>query len=354
MARQDRARKGLMGGEGENAATGEPRLLVIGPAWIGDMVIAHSLFRLLRHRHPAARLDVVAPPATRPLLDFMPEVDAGFELAAPHGRLALTARWRLARRLAGGRYQRALVLPRSAKAALIPVLAGIPERVGFRGEVRLGLLTEARPDADRRARPEQARFASLALPPGAPLPELPPPQLAVPEGLAEATLAAFGLAAEPSPIVLAPGADYGPSKRWPVEHFAALGRRLTGQGRPVWLIGGAPDRAAGAAIAAAGGAAARDLTGRTTLAQAVALLGLAEAVVSNDSGLMHVAAALGRRQVALYGSSDPRRTPPLNPRARILSLGLDCSPCFKRDCPLGHHRCLRDLAPEQVAAALAA
>jgi heptosyltransferase-2 len=340
-----------MAGGGE--AAGEPRLLVVGPAWIGDMVIAHSLIRMLRQVHPGARLDVVAPPATRPLLDFMPEVGQAYELAAPHGRPALAARWRLARRLAGQHYQRALVLPRSAKAALLPFLAGIPVRIGFRGEGRL-LLTEARPDADRRQIPEQARFATLALPAGAPLPALPPPRLEIPPGLAAATLEALGLVAEPAPLLLAPGAEYGPSKRWPVEHFAALARRLGAPDRPVWVVGGPADRGAGAAIAGAAGAAVHDLTGRTTLAQAVALLGLAQAVVSNDSGLMHVAAALGRRQVALYGSSDPRRTPPLNPAARILSLGLDCSPCLKRDCPLGHHRCLRDLPPEQVIAALAA
>jgi heptosyltransferase-2 len=339
-----------MAGGGE--AAGEPRLLVVGPAWIGDMVIAHSLFRLLRQIHPGARLDVVAPTATRPLLDFMPEVDRAYALAAPHGRAALGDRWRLARRLAGQRYQRALVLPRSAKAALLPFLAGVPERVGFRGEGRL-LLTEARPDSDRRQVPEQARFAGLALPAGTPLPALPPPRLEIPPGLVAATLEALGLAAEPAPLLLAPGAEYGPSKRWPVEHFAALARRLAAPDRPVWVVGGPADRGAGAAIADAAGAV-RDLTGRTTLAQAVALIGLAQAVVSNDSGLMHVAAALGRRQVALYGSSDPRRTPPLNPAARILSLGLECSPCLMRDCPLGHHRCLRDLLPEQVIAALAA
>jgi heptosyltransferase-2 len=353
MARRGRARKGLMAGAAA-AGSAEPRLLVIGSAWIGDMVIAHSLLRLLRELHPAARLDVVAPSSTRPLLDFMPEIDHGFELAVGHGRLALAARWRLARRLAGEGYQRALVLPRSAKAALIPFLAGVPERIGFRGEARFGLLTDARPDADRRERPEQVRFASLALPQGASLPALPAPRLRVPQALAAAALAAHGLAALPAPLALAPGAEYGSSKRWPVEHFAALARLLAGPSRPVWLLGGPADRAAGAAIAAAVGPGVRDLTGRTTLAEAVALLGLAEAVVSNDSGLMHVAAALGRRQVALYGSSDPRRTPPLNPAARILSLGLDCSPCFARDCPLGHHRCLVDLAPERVAAALAA
>jgi heptosyltransferase-2 len=334
-----------------------PRILVVAPAWIGDMVIAHSLFQLLHRGSPGLRLDAVAPPTTRPLLDFMPEIADSFELAVPHGRLALPARHRLARRLgAGGYYDRAIVLPRSFKAALLPLLAGIPERVGFRGEARFGLLTDARPDADRRARPEQQRFAALALPRGATLPDdLPAPHLRVPDGLVAATLAALGLARPTTPLlILAPGAEYGPSKRWPPEHFAALARLEAARGSCVWLVGGPADRVLGAAIAGQAAGAVSDLTGRTTLAQAVALLSLADAVVSNDSGLMHIAAALGRRQIALFGSSDPRRTPPLNPAARILTLGLSCSPCFARDCPLGHHRCLRDLAPAAVAAALAA
>ena len=333
-----------------------PRILVVAPAWIGDMVIAHTLFQLLHRGTPGLQLDAVAPPATRPLLDFMPEVADSFELAVSHGRLALAARRRLARRLGAGGYDRAIVLPRSFKAALLPLLAGIPERVGFRGEARFGLLTDARPDADRRARPEQQRFAALALPQGAPLPDdLPAPHLSVPDGLVAATLAALGLVRPTtSLLILAPGAEYGPSKRWPPEHFAALARLEAARGCSVWLVGGPADQPLGAAIAGQAEGAASDLTGRTTLAQAVALLSLADAVVSNDSGLMHIAAALGRRQIALFGSSDPRRTPPLNPAARILTLGLSCSPCFARDCPLGHHRCLRDLAPAAVAAALAA
>jgi heptosyltransferase II len=336
--------------------TAAPRILVVAPAWIGDMVIAHSLFQLLHRDRPGLRLDAVAPPATRPLLDFMPEIAESFELAVPHRRLGLLARRRLARRLAARGYDCAIVLPRSAKAALLPFLAGIPRRIGFRGEARFGLLTEARPDADRRARREQERFAALALPAGAALPgDLPAPRLSLPDGLVRATLADLRLAAPKGPLLLlAPGAEHGPSKRWPAEHFAALARAEAAAGRTVWLVGGPGDRALGAAIAGQAAGAALDLTGRTTLPQAVALLSLADAVVSNDSGLMHVAAALGRRQVALFGSSDPRRTPPLNPRARVLALGLPCSPCFARDCPLGHHRCLRDLAPAAVGAALAA
>jgi heptosyltransferase-2 len=338
------------------ALIGAHRILVVAPAWIGDMVIAHSLFRLLHRCVPGLRLDAVAPPATRPLLDFMPEIANSFELAVPHGRLGLSARRRLARQLATRSYDRAIILPRSFKAALLPFLAGIPERIGFRGEARFGLLTEARPDPDRRARPEQQRFAALALPHGAALPnDLPDPHLSVPDALVAATLADLRIARPAAPLlVLTPGAEYGSSKRWPPEHFAALARIEAARGRCVWLIGGPADQALGAAIADHAAGAARDLTGRTTLPQAVALLSLADAVVSNDSGMMHVAAALGRRQVALFGSSDSRRTPPLNPTARILTLGLSCSPCFKRDCPLGHHRCLRDLAPAVVAAALAA
>jgi heptosyltransferase-2 len=177
----------------------------------------------------------------------------------------------------------------------------------------------------------------------------------VPAEAARAALTALGIEVPQARLLaLCPGAEYGPSKRWPAEHFAALARQHVERGWTVWLIGGPADREAAQAIAAAAGAGCTDLAGRTDLGQAVALLSLADAVVSNDSGLMHVAAALGRPQVALFGSSSPEVTPPLSDQARALWLRLDCSPCFKRDCPLGHHRCLRELAPGMVAEALEA
>ncbi|MEJ5211986.1 MAG: lipopolysaccharide heptosyltransferase II, partial [Burkholderiales bacterium] len=195
------------------------------------------------------------------------------------------------------------------------------------------------------------RFALLAEPPGAALPRpLPTPHLAVDPSHVRATLERLGLAADRDPVAFCPGAEYGPAKRWPVHHFARLAQWLAARGHAVWLLGSSRDAAIGAAIAAA--SPARNLCGHTTLDEAVDVLASARAVVTNDSGLMHVAAAVGTPLVALYGSSSPGFTPPLSPVARILSLGLPCSPCFQRTCPLGHLDCLEKLLPESVREAL--
>jgi heptosyltransferase-2 len=337
----------------DHEGTDGGRVLVVAPAWVGDMVMAQSLFAVLKARRPAASLHVLAPPATRPLLAFMPEVERAIALPPGHGRLDLAARWRLGRSLRGEGYGRAIVLPRSLKAALVPFWARARRRTGYRGEIRYGLLNDVRRDPGHGAARTIDRFVALACEEGEPPPPAPSPRLAVPAGTARAALAALGLAASQRRLLaLCPGAEYGPSKRWPAQHFAALARSYVESGWAVWLIGGPGDREAAAAIAAAAGPACMDLAGRTDLGQAVALLSLADAVVSNDSGLMHVAAALRRPQVALFGSSSPEVTPPLSDRARVLWLRLECSPCFQRACPLGHHRCLRELSPAMVVEAL--
>lgn len=330
-----------------------PAVLVVGPAWIGDMVMAHSLLQLLQRRTPAPVVDVLAPAWTRPLLARMPEVRAAIELPLGHGQLGLGRRRQLARQLRG-RYQQAIVLPNSWKSALIPFWAGIPQRTGWHGELRWGLLNDRR-RLDRRRLPLTVqRFNALALAPGTGLPPVPAPRLAVDPGQQAATLAKFAVASDPAPILaLCPGAEYGPSKRWPPAHFARLAGDRLAAGWRVWLFGSASDRAAADAINQAVGRRALDFCGRTELDEAIDLLALASAVVSNDSGLLHIAAALERPLIALYGSTDPGHTPPLSDRAQVLRLGLDCSPCFRRQCPLGHHRCLVDLEPEQVLAALA-
>ena len=343
------------------AATTKPtsapeRILVVAPAWIGDMVMTEPLTRLVRRLYPNAVIDLMAPPWTAPLGSFMPEVRKVLPAPFAHGQLALMARWRMSRAVRRQGYDLAILLPNSVKSALVPFLAGIPKRVGYAREGRALLLTEAR-WLDRRNLPRQIdRFLALALPETSLPPfDLPAPSFVLPEGAIDRALERLGLE-RPSGkfMLLVPGAEFGPAKRWPIEHFAALARERHDAGWTVGLLGSAKDREIAAGVQAASGDICRDLTGRTELGDAVALIALADAVVSNDSGLMHVAAALERPQVALYGPSDPVFTPPLNPRAAVLRLGLDCSPCHQRACPLGHHRCLVDLTPERVIDALAA
>ena len=317
------------------------RILIVGPAWVGDMVMAESLFAMTKRRHPGARLEVLAPRWTLPLLKFMPEVDEGIDLPFGHGELNLPGRRRLGRTLAERRYDLALVLAGSLKSALVPYWTGAIERRGYGGPLRRLLLTDVR---IKRVLPQIESYAALLESSG----EVPRPRLLTPPAAIEKALSDLGLSRPTRPLLaLAPGAEYGPAKRWPTRHFAALAKAKQAEGWDVWLFGSSGDREVATAFPTT-----VDLVGRTSLDQAVALLSLADAVVSNDSGLMHVAAALDRPQVALFGPSDPTRTGPRNPAARILRLGLDCSPCNKRVCPLGHHRCLEELPPEQVLAAL--
>jgi heptosyltransferase-2 len=328
-------------------------ILVVAPNWIGDALLAQPLLALLRARHPGATIDALAPAWTAPVLERMPEVDAVVPTRFQHGELALGERWRLARSLRG-RYDAAWVLPNSAKSALVPFFAGIAKRVGFLGEQRRVLLNVVHRLDEARLPLMADRYAQLAVAPGEPVPHpLPATRLAVDETNRAQAIATLALDAARPAVAFCPGAEYGPAKRWPVEHFAALAGRLSASGRQVWLFGSARDRdVADAIVAAAPGARIENLCGRTDLATAIDLMSLAERVVANDSGLMHVAAALGRPLVALYGSSSPAHTPPLDPRARLVWLQLDCSPCYARECPLGHFRCMRTLSPERVEAEL--
>jgi heptosyltransferase-2 len=281
----------------------------------------------------------------------MPEVDGALVQPVGRGRLGLGARRRLGLGLRG-RYGWAVVLPNSVKSALVPAWARIPRRTGYVGEFRYGLLTDARRLDTARLPRTVDRFVALAGPRDAPPPTIVPPRLHVTPEAAAGALDAVGLARPQGPLLaVCPGAEYGPAKRWPANHFAALARRRLAQGWAVWLFGSPADAAVTAEVAAAAPGAV-DLAGRTGLNQAVALLSLADAVVTNDSGLMHVAAALDRTVVALFGSSSPAMTPPLSDRATVLSLALPCSPCYQRTCPLGHLNCLRGLEPERVERAL--
>lgn len=327
--------------------------LIIGPSWVGDTVISQSLLKLLIQQNPAAQIDYLAPPWTLPLLARMPEVRRGISNPFGHGALRLGARHALGKSLRDRAYDQALVLPNSWKSALIPWFAGIPLRTGFRGEARWGLLTDVR-QLDAAALPQMVqRFAALALPAGAALPpSLPQPTLQSTTAQQQALLARLGLPTDKPAIAFCPGAEYGPAKRWPEVHFSALARLLAARGCVVWLIGSPKDHAVAEAIAQGAAGSCINLCGKTDIAEAADLLAASQLVVTNDSGLMHVAAAVGRPVIALYGSSSPQFTPPLSADARVLTLNIECSPCFERECPLGHFKCLKDLSPERVFAAI--
>ena len=327
------------------------KALVVAPAWIGDTVMAQALFARLHRHTPGLQLDALAPRWVAPVLQRMPEIGRIIDNPFIHGELSLTARYRLARQVAQAGYRRAYILPNSLKSALIPFLAGIPERIGFTGEARYALINR-RHTLNPIALPQMAdRFAQLAEPVGALLPRpLSKPRLASSSGQQDATLAALGIRRPDKVAVFCPGAEYGPAKRWPTRHFATLADQLIRRGYAVWLLGSAKDQAIGDDIVGLASAtpAPVNLCGRTALTQAIDLIATSTVVICNDSGLMHVAAALDRPLVALYGSSSPGFTPPLSPRATIISLNLDCSPCFQRECPLGHLDCLNKLEPQRV------
>lgn len=326
------------------------RILVMGPSWVGDMVLAHSLFQVIKQQQPDAVIDVAAPAWTMPLLDRMPEVSGKIALPFKHGQLALRERIRFGRSLRANAYQQAILLTNSLKSAILPMAAGIPRRTGYLGEWRYGLLNDIRP-LDKQALPRTVdRFVNLGLPPATPLPtSLPDPHLKADRTKAAETLARLNHAEPRKPVIgLCPGAEYGEAKRWPAEYYAEVANRALAQGNEVWLFGSDKDALVTASINRLTQGRCLDLGGRTRLGEAVDLMALCDTVVSNDSGLMHVAAALGVKVIAVYGSSDPHHTPPMSPQADVLWLGLDCSPCFKRTCPLGHLNCLRQIAPERV------
>jgi heptosyltransferase-2 len=317
--------------------------------------MTEPLLRRLQAR--GERLTVGALPWVAPVYRAMPQVAEVIDFPFQHGGLQWQARKAMAAQLKG-RFGAAYVLPNSLKSALLPFLAGIPRRIGYRGEARIGLLTQRLPNPPRNDRPPMVAFYS-ALSGETGLAQ-DRPQLQLPAAQVDQALAALGLQ-RGGYAVFAPGAEFGPAKRWPAAHFAALAQQLD---VPVVLLGSGKEHALCEEIAAPVNAArpgwALNLAGKTTLAQALAAIAATKLVVSNDSGLMHVAAAFGVPQAAVYGSSSPLHTPPLNDRAQVLWLKtdaayqppLDCAPCYQRDCPLGHTRCLVDVTPERVLQAL--
>ncbi len=327
-------------------------ILVVGPSWVGDMVMAQALFMRLRQRHPNAAIDVLAPGWSLPILARMPEVRAGIELPLKHGEFGWSERRRIGRALRDRRYAQAIVLPNSWKSALVPFFAGIPRRTGYQREARYVLLNDLR-RLDKTILPttvQQYLALGEEAAPSQP-PAIPQPRLRAEPARIEALRRELNLDPDRPAIALMPGAEYGPAKRW--VYYPELAGRLAAEGKQVWVFGSAKEKDLGAEIAQER-PHIHDLCGRTQLADVVDLLAAADAAVSNDSGLMHVASAVGTRLIAIYGSSSPKMTPPLSQAAKVLYLDLECSPCFERECPLGHLNCLRQISVDQVLAALGA
>ena len=306
------------------------------------MVMAQALFILLKERRPDRAIDVLAPAWSLPIVGRMPEVRRGIAAETGHGELGLGKRRRIGYMLRQEGYEQAIVLPRSLKSALIPWFARVPRRTGFRGESRYGLVNDMRPFDKSVLDQTVKRFVALGLEAGEALPAVPFPALRVDRQKQAAVMESLGIATDRPVIAMMPGAEYGPAKFWPLEYFAELAVLLEQDGYEIWVLGSDKDAPAGEHIASAG--AAHNLCGRTSLEDVVDLLGHAEQAVSNDSGLMHVAAAVGAHVHGIYGSSSPQFTPPLAKRRDIHWLHLECSPCFERNCPLGHLRCLKELS----------
>jgi heptosyltransferase-2 len=335
-----------------NSDSYQPRaspILLVPYMWIGDFVRCHSVVRVLRERFPDRPIDMLSTSLCAPLTDYMGGVRKRIVADLPRKRLAFAQHRALAQVLREEGYWTALVMPRTWKAALAPFLAGIPERVGFAGEARFGLLNDLR-WGERKLPRMIDQCASLALPRNAPPPaEWPLPELAVPTGEAARWRAARGLPEDGRPVVaFCPGA-VGPSKRWPAGYYSEVARRLTDQGCSVWVLGGPGETPLAGEIVAGAGEHARDLTSKD-LRNAILALRVASAAVSNDSGLLHVAAATGTPSIGIFGPTSAWHWAPLNPLAAIVETETDvpCRPCHKPVCAMVHHRCMRDIHADRV------
>ncbi len=335
----------------------QENMLVIGPSWIGDMVMAQSLFKCLKLNDENCRISVLAPDWTRPLLDRMPEVEKDINLPMGHGELSLHKRRALGRSLRSEQFTSAIILPNSFKSALIPFHAGIAKRIAWKGEWRNLLLSDCR-RLDKKNFPLMVqRFAALAYAENAEPPAIiPDPHLQLDPSSVEKVLKEFGLESNDRVLAICPGAEFGSAKQWPAEHFATSCQAVIEQGWKVWIFGSDKDAVVATEIRQLLTEQQRQscvsLAGRTSLAQAIDLLSAVEAAISNDSGLLHIAAALDKPVVALYGSTSPDFTPPLTKRAKQLVTNIECRPCFQRECPLGHRKCLTQLTPDRALAAI--
>jgi heptosyltransferase-2 len=334
------------------------KILVIGPAWVGDMVIAQSLFKSLKLSFPESSIDVIAPDWTRALLNRMPEVNQALSLPFKHGEFNIVKRIQLGVSLRKNNYTHAYVLPNSWKSALIPFFANIPHRIGFRGEMRWGLLNHVITLDKQKLPLMMDRFLALNLKPTATNDKkLFLPRLNIEHQNTQIITHKFNLTLSPHQkiIALSPGAEFGSSKRWPEKYYADIAQYFIDKNCPVWLMGSQKDKTVTQTINALTQNKCQDFAGLTTLDEAIDLISFTQLVITNDSGLMHIAAALDKHIIAIYGSTSPGFTPPLSEKAQSLFIDpkdLTCRPCFQRECPLGHHKCMNDLTPEIVLKAI--
>jgi heptosyltransferase-2 len=325
-------------------------ILVLGPAWIGDMVMAQALFKLLKAKNPRVSIDVLAPGWTLPLVDSMPEVRQGIHFPFAHGELKLAKRYEFAKGLRRHHYDQAIVLPSSFKSALIAFWAQIPIRTGWLGEYRFGLLNDVRILSRSEYPLMVQQFAALGILKAEKLTErdLYYPRLVIEQERCRATLDKLSIQTDRPLLALCPGAEFGPAKRWPIGYFASLAKEMLKRGWRVLLLGSQKERELAETLMVATDNQCIDLTGKTSLTEVMDALSVARVVISNDSGLMHIAAALNRPLLVIYGSSSPTFTPPLSKQSRVAKLELACSPCFKRMCPLGHFNCMNQMTPDYM------
>jgi len=338
-------------------------ILIIAPNWIGDAVMTQPLLASLKKQFPNSQIDVLASNWVAPIYRACSEVNQVIEAKLEHQQLQWSLRKQLAKELTEKNYQACFVLPNSLKSALIPWLANIPFRIGYRGELRFGLINMALANPSKIDRPPMVRhYLALSQLLSEEQIDLINDELTPKLNVSDEAKKSVETKLNSSNIqtsdiyVLCPGAEYGRTKRWPGSHFAQLAQKLIASNpcNQIILLGGKGDQRLAQEIFLATKEDSRihNWCGNTSLDEAIALIGMSKAVISNDSGLMHIAAALKTPQIAIFGSSDPAHTPPLSEKAKVIWLHLPCSPCHKKECPLGHLKCLNDILPEQVFATL--
>jgi len=333
-----------------NSNLNQPKkILVVGPAWVGDMVMAQSLFKTLKEQNPNCSIDVLAPPWSLPLLKRMPEINKGIALPVIHGQLAIKTRYRVGRQLRVNKYDQAITLPRSLKAALVPFFAKIPLRTGYRGELRYGLVNDIKKLDEYILTQTVQRYTALAYNEEMDAaPKIYQPQLNVDKANGEWFIKDLKLKTNKPIIAFMPGAEYGEAKRWPAEYYRQLAEMLVSNGCRIWVLGSEKEAELASIICDEYEEDVINLCGKTKLKDVIDLLSFVDTAVSNDSGLMHIACAVGVKLVAIYGSSDPEYTPPLSDNASVMYLNLSCSPCFDRTCKFEHLECLRNIKPLDV------